>query len=43
MKARENRARMKTIPNKIFDKKAREIEKELEREINDLIKEVSGE
>ena len=43
MKSRENLARMKTIPNKIFDKKAGEIEKELEREINDLVKEVTKE
>ena len=38
MKSRENIARMKTISNKLFDKKILEIEKELEREINVLIK-----
>jgi len=38
MKSRENIARMKTISNKLFDKKIHEIEKELEREINALIK-----
>jgi len=38
MKSRENIARMKTISNKLFNKKILEIEKELEREINVLIK-----
>ena len=38
MKSRENLARMKTISNKIFDKKFAETEKALENEFNTLIK-----
>jgi len=38
MKSRENLARMKTVPNKTFEKKFDEIEKELEKEIDTLIK-----
>ena len=43
MRSRENLARMKTISNKLFDKKAQVIERELEKEIDDLIKEVNVE
>jgi len=38
MKTRENLARMKTVPNKEYPKKFSELEKELEKEINSLIK-----
>ena len=40
MKTRESLARMGTVPNKTFDKKFTEIEKELDKEISSLIKEV---
>jgi len=38
MKACENLARMKTIPNKEFDKKLNELEKEIDKELSTLIK-----
>jgi len=38
MKSRENIARMKTVPNKEFEKRFNEIEKEIEKEIESLIK-----
>jgi len=38
MKARENLARMKTVSNKQIDKKFLEIEKELDKEFNSLVK-----
>ena len=38
MKARENLARMKTVSNKQIDKKFQEIEKELDKEFNSLVK-----
>lgn len=41
MKAREQLARMGTIPNEESEKKIQTIEKELDKEIDDLIKEVS--
>ncbi len=38
MKAHENLARMKTVPNKQFEKKFQEIEKEIDKEFISLIK-----
>jgi V/A-type H+-transporting ATPase subunit A len=38
MKSREHLARMKTVPNKTFEKRFSEMEKELDKEIDDLIK-----
>jgi len=38
MKSRENLARMKTISNKDFDKRFKEIEKEIDKEVTNLIK-----
>ena len=40
IKTREHLARMGTVPNKTFEKKFAEIEKELGQEISNLIKEV---
>jgi len=40
MKSRESLARMGTVPNKTFEKKFAEIEKDLDKEITALIKEV---
>jgi V/A-type H+-transporting ATPase subunit A len=38
MKSREHLARMKTVPNKTFEKRFSEMEKELDKELNDIIK-----
>ncbi|MEE9440789.1 MAG: ATP synthase subunit A [Candidatus Thermoplasmatota archaeon] len=38
MKSRESLARMGTVPNKEFEKRFSDVEKEFEKEINDLIK-----
>ena len=40
MKTRESLARMGTVPNKEFEKRFVEIEKDLEEEIDKLVKEV---
>ncbi len=40
MKARENIARLKTIPNEEFEKRFKKIEDDLDKEISSLIKEV---
>jgi V/A-type H+-transporting ATPase subunit A len=40
LKSRENIARLKEIPNKEFEKRFSEIEKDFEQEVNGLIKEV---
>ena len=38
MKSRESLARTGTVPNKEFEKRFSDVEKEFEKEINDLIK-----
>jgi vacuolar-type H+-ATPase catalytic subunit A/Vma1 len=38
MKSREHLARMKTVPNKTFEKRFSEMEKELDKELDALIK-----
>jgi V/A-type H+/Na+-transporting ATPase subunit A len=42
MKSREHLARMKTVPNKTFEKRFSEMEKDLDKDLEELIKKRGG-